>query len=107
MCSPPAKTLQAGASGGDTVAKTRNLARRLLQSGAVNTGRVAIMGAMQQDTEERFKTGLQVIGILGLLGIVSMLFHKGFVDISVLWQQHSGADFLAALARYFFKNLAG
>lgn len=62
---------------------------------------------MNKDADERSRTALQVIGIAGLVGIMAMLFHKGFADISVIWQQHSGADFWIALARYFFRNLAG
>jgi len=62
---------------------------------------------MTKDADDRSKTVLQVVGIAGLLGIVAMLFHKGFADISVIWHQHSGSDFWIALARYFFRNLAG
>lgn len=62
---------------------------------------------MPRNADERFKTALQVVGIAGLAGIMAMLFHKGFADISVLWQQHSGGDFWIALARYLFRNLAG
>jgi hypothetical protein len=60
-----------------------------------------------KDRDAHFKTALQVLGILGMAGMLSMVFHKGFVDIAVLWQQHSGGEFWAALARYFFRNLAG
>ncbi|MDR7095754.1 hypothetical protein [Hydrogenophaga laconesensis] len=62
---------------------------------------------MSKDASERSKTVMQVIGIAGLVGIMAMLFHKGFTDISVIWQQHSGPDFWIALARYLFRNLAG
>jgi hypothetical protein len=62
---------------------------------------------MPQDPDARFKTALQVVGILGLVGLLSMVFHKAFADISLLWQQHAGGDFWAALARYLFRNLAG
>lgn len=62
---------------------------------------------MPHDPDARFKTVLQVLGIAGLIAMLSMVFHKGFVDIAALWQQHDGADFLAALARYVFRNLAG
>lgn len=62
---------------------------------------------MQNRSDARFQTALQVVGILGLVGMLSMVFHKGFADISVLWQQHDGAEFLAALARYMLRNLAG
>lgn len=59
------------------------------------------------DPDARFKTALQVVGIVGLMGMLAMIFHKGFADISLLWQQHAGSDFWVALARYFFRNLAG
>lgn len=62
---------------------------------------------MTKDADDRSKTALQVIGIAGLVGIMAMLFHKGFADISVMWQQHSGSEFWIALARYLFRNLAG
>ena len=62
---------------------------------------------MPKDPDAFFKTALQVVGILGLTGMLAMVFHKGFADISILWQQHSGGDFWAALARYLFRNLAG
>lgn len=62
---------------------------------------------MKQDPDELFKTALQVLAILGLIGLLAMVFHKAFADISVLAQQHSGGEFWAALARYLFKNLAG
>lgn len=62
---------------------------------------------MKQDPDELFKTALQVLAILGLIGLLVMVFHKAFADISVLAQQHSGGEFWAALARYLFKNLAG
>jgi hypothetical protein len=68
---------------------------------------VDIIRAMQKDPDARFKTALQVVGIAGLMGMLAMIFHKGFSDISVLWQQHSGAEFWAALARYMLRNLAG
>ena len=53
------------------------------------------------------KTVLQVFGWLGLALILSVIFHKAFADIALLAQKHSGMQFLAAMARYFFKNLAG
>jgi hypothetical protein len=36
-----------------------------------------------------------------------MILHKGYADISLLAQQHSGDRFWWALARYFIGNLAG
>lgn len=62
---------------------------------------------MQRDPDALFKTVLQALAILGLVGLMAMVFHKAFADVSLLWQQHSGSDFWAAFARYVFKNLAG
>ncbi len=62
---------------------------------------------MPTDRDALFKTVLQVAAILMLIGMLSMIFHKGYVDVSVIWRQHSGGDFWAALARYLFRNLAG
>lgn len=62
---------------------------------------------MHNKGEELFKTVLQVVSILCLIGLLSMVFHKAWVDMSVLWKAHSGTDFLAALARYFLRSLAG
>lgn len=66
-----------------------------------------LCGMPVPDPDARFKTVLQLLAILGLIGVAAMVFHKAFADIGTLWQQHSGADFWAALARYVFKNLAG
>lgn len=62
---------------------------------------------MQHNSDERFKTALQIAAIVCLLGLVSMIFHKAFADISLVWEQHSGGDFWVALGRYLFRNLAG
>ncbi len=62
---------------------------------------------MQNNSDDRFKTALQIFAIVCLIGLLSMIFHKAFVDISVVWQQHSGGDFWVALGRYLFRNLAG
>lgn len=62
---------------------------------------------MRNDRDEHFKTGLQIFAIVCLIGLFSVIFHKAFIDISVVWQQHSGGDFWVALARYLFRNLAG
>jgi hypothetical protein len=44
---------------------------------------------------------------LGLGLVLSVIFHKAFADIALLAQKHSGTRFLAAVARYLLKNLAG
>ncbi|MBN9373279.1 hypothetical protein JNX00_03795 [Hydrogenophaga sp. YM1] len=62
---------------------------------------------MPRDPDALFKTVLQVLAILGLMGLLAMVFHKAFTDLALLWQQHSGTDFWPAVVRYVFKNLAG
>ena len=62
---------------------------------------------MQDNRDEHFKTGLQIVAIVCLIGLLSVIFHRAFADISLVWQQHSGADFWVALGRYLFRNLAG
>lgn len=57
--------------------------------------------------EALFKTALQIVAILGLALIFVVILHKGYADVSRLAQEHSGANFWGALARYLFKNLAG
>lgn len=57
--------------------------------------------------DDVFKTTLQVLAILCLIGLLSMIGHKVVADVVVLAQQHSGGDFWAALARHVFRNLAG
>ena len=53
------------------------------------------------------KRMLQVIAVgLGAV-ILGMIIHKGYNDISLLADQHSGWEFWEALARYFIGNLAG
>lgn len=62
---------------------------------------------MSPRAEERFKTALQLLAILGLLLIGAVILHKAYVDVAALAAQHSGADFWRALARYLLRNLAG
>ena len=62
---------------------------------------------MRNHRDEHFKTAMQIVGILCLMGLFAVIFHKAFVDISLVWQQHSGSDFWVALGRYLFRNLAG
>jgi hypothetical protein len=62
---------------------------------------------METRAEERFKTALQLLAILGLLLICGVILHKAYVDVAALAAQHSGAGFWRALARYLLRNLAG
>lgn len=62
---------------------------------------------MSPRAEERFKTALQLLAVLGLLLICAVILHKAYVDVAALAGQHSGAGFWRALARYLLRNLAG
>jgi hypothetical protein len=53
------------------------------------------------------KTLLQAVGVVCGAFILSMIVHKGYVDVYALAQQHSGEKFWLALGRYFLRNLAG
>lgn len=62
---------------------------------------------MSKRAEERFKTVMQVVAILMLAGIVGMVLHKGYADMTALAAENAGGNFWQALARYVFRNLAG
>ena len=62
---------------------------------------------MSKDHDSPFTTALQLLAILCLIALFSMVLHKAFADLSALAQQHSGADFWAAVARHVLRNLAG
>jgi hypothetical protein len=62
---------------------------------------------MSPRAEERFKSALQLLAIAGLALIVLVILHKAYVDVAALAEQHSGAGFWRALARYLLRNLAG
>jgi hypothetical protein len=53
------------------------------------------------------RTALQVLGIACGIALLSMIAHKGYTDISLLAERHSGQKFWWALARYFLNNLVG
>jgi hypothetical protein len=57
--------------------------------------------------EEAARTLLQALAILCMAMILSMIAHKGYVDVSLLAHRHSGAQFWIALAQYLIGNLAG
>jgi hypothetical protein len=61
---------------------------------------------MDKDPDARAKTLFQVLGILGLAGILFVLLHKGFADVSAIARDHPDT-FWSSLARYLFRNLAG
>lgn len=52
-------------------------------------------------------TVLQVLAWVCLAGLLSMIVHKGYTDISVIAAQYSGGEFWTELARYALRNLAG
>ena len=62
---------------------------------------------MDTRTRNSIKTLLQILAVLGTAVIVSMIVHKGFVDLSALAEKHSGEEFWRALARYFLRNIGG
>jgi hypothetical protein len=64
------------------------------------------MARMNKDPGERAKTVFQVLAILGLAGIMMVLLHKGFADVSAIAREHPDT-FWSSLARYLFRNLAG
>ena len=49
---------------------------------------------------------LQVLAILSMSLLLSMIIHKGFTDISNIYQENP-ETFWGALGRYFFDNMAG
>lgn len=49
---------------------------------------------------------LQVFGILGLVGLFSLILYKAFHDVGGLARLHPGEDFWSALGRYLLANLA-
>jgi hypothetical protein len=57
--------------------------------------------------EDAAKTLLQVIALVGAIVVLSLIVHKGYADVSILAQKHSGLEFWMALARYLLGNLAG
>jgi hypothetical protein len=63
--------------------------------------------AMRKDRDSLGKTALQIAGVLGLLLICSVVFHKALSDIAALADRHAGRQFWVELGRYIFKNLAG
>lgn len=50
---------------------------------------------------------LHKLAIFAAILLVSIILHKGFTDISVIADKHSGRQFWVALGKYFIGNLAG
>ena len=49
----------------------------------------------------------QLLAIVCLVLMMSVILHKGFADISLIAELHSGTEFWLALARHFIGNLSG
>lgn len=60
---------------------------------------------MQASASDSFKTFLQVVAVAIAAVFLSMVIHKGTVDISALAQKHSGGEFWTALVKYILGNL--
>jgi hypothetical protein len=54
---------------------------------------------------DKAKTLLQALAIAIIAGMLSMIAHKGYVDISALAQRYSGDEFWKAFGRYLLGNL--
>lgn len=65
------------------------------------------MSLISADMKRVVRNLQQLLAVFGLIFIVSIVLHKGYVGISALAQKHSGEEFWLALARYLMQNLAG
>jgi hypothetical protein len=65
------------------------------------------MPGMSKRGDEIAKTVFQVLAILGLAGIMLVLLHKGYTDVTALARATPSGEFWPALGRYLFRNLAG
>jgi hypothetical protein len=59
-----------------------------------------------RDRDESFKTALQVAAILCAAVMVSVIFHKAYMDLDRLAQKYSGVEFWVELAKQVLRNLA-
>ena len=62
-----------------------------------------MMTAAQRD---RGKDLVQVLAIASLAALFAVIAHKGYADISLIADKHSGSQFWVAVARYLLANLA-
>jgi hypothetical protein len=81
----------------------RSLSRPKHSVGASSAGYGIMPGALSG----KVQTLLQILAVFGMILIVSMIAHGGYVDISALAHRHSGEQFWSALAQYLLRNLAG
>lgn len=58
-------------------------------------------------TDAALQMLVQALAIAGLVLIWAMILHKGYTDISLIADRHSGAGFRLEVARYLIGNLAG
>ena len=50
---------------------------------------------------------VQALGVAGIVGLLSIIAHKGYADVAALAAKFSGQEFRLRLARYVVANLAG
>jgi hypothetical protein len=50
---------------------------------------------------------MQILAIVCLVLMLSVILHKGFTDVLLIAELHSGKEFWIALARHFIGNLSG
>ena len=50
---------------------------------------------------------MQLLAIVCLVLMLSVILHKGFANVSLIAELHSGKEFWIALARHFLANLSG
>ncbi len=53
------------------------------------------------------KDVMQILAIVFLVLMLSLILHKGFSDVSLIAELHSGREFWLALARHFIGTLSG
>jgi len=54
-----------------------------------------------------FSKVVQILAITLLFAIFAIIAHKGYHDVSRIWEKHSGEAFWVEMARYAIGNLAG
>lgn len=62
---------------------------------------------MDRRSVDSFRNVIQLLGIVFLVLMLSVILHKGFADVSLIAELHSGKEFWIALARHFLANLSG
>ncbi|MGA8005794.1 MAG: hypothetical protein WCA17_06820 [Burkholderiales bacterium] len=62
---------------------------------------------MDRDFGDSVRNVMQILAIVFLVFMFSVILHKGFADVSLIAELHSGTQFWIALARHFLGNLSG